>query len=553
MSHTGQVVEIIKSFDSGGLLSRLRRHGPKIPRPKKNEDLYLVHDLGDEEPRLERISPGTTGPGVLPPNSSLARLRTDDQSLNCVFAALVADKAGHAWDLVLTGAWSILESRRFLREHALKAMSVGASMSGEGMHAFFTQTLKSRVADAVAKHSIEDLRDRDALPLRWWADHLTQWLEPYGVAVKLRAAQWESADAHRAEIEQRRAAEAVRQQEQRTQQQATELRETEERNRYHAERARLDADHQMSEAERRHQLHMLEQRHRGEVLAASIAAEQSRWSHEQAALEHELKLAQLRADLDAVRIAEQQGTAAQVVHQQRMNQYAHAQQVQQAFGAMDSELVTGLAAADAMTAHQTAERLTSPEFNIPAEALEAMGYTVSPQSFISRFRQAQAATRHTVTLAMKQLQTRDIGVNPVRVDALPIGSSLQFELSSTLAGYVTLINIGTSGKVWLQVPNPYVDPASARIEANQMHTVPGPQLLPDHCIPGYFENGPAGWEHIAVTVTDTPIVDPRYLALASPSAPFIDLTSDEAAELAASLEDPPVGEYAVGLLSFLVS
>ena len=155
-------------------------------------------------------------------------------------------------------------------------------------------------------------------------------------------------------------------------------------------------------------------------------------------------------------------------------------------------------------------------------------------------------------LEMAELRSRDIGTQQRRVDTLPIGSSLQFEMTSTLSGYVTLVNIGTSGKVWLQVPNPFVLPDAARVEASQLYTVPGPQLLPAQSIEGYFELGPEGWEHMAVTITDVPLVDPRFMELATPESPFIDLTSEAAAELAEALENAEPDHYAFGLLSFLV-
>jgi len=90
------------------------------------------------------------------------------------------------------------------------------------------------------------------------------------------------------------------------------------------------------------------------------------------------------------------------------------------------------------------------------------------------------------------------------------------------------------------------------VEASQLYTVPGPQLLPAQSIEGYFELGPEGWEHMAVTITDVPLVDPRFMELATPESPFIDLTSEAAAELAEALENAEPDHYAFGLLSFLV-
>lgn len=552
MSGSGHIVEIVKSWDGGGLIARLRRHGPKIPRPKKHEDLYLLRDMGEGEARLERISPGTTGPGTLPNGAALARVRTDAQPLDCAFTGLLKDTAGHDWDLVFRGKFTVVEPRKFLREHAIKAMAVGSSLTCDGMQSWMLRTLRKRIADEVSRHSMDDLRQKDALPQRWWQDHLAQWLESYGIDIALADVLWDSADAQRAEAERRRLEHETKLEEQRRQQREVELRESQERTEYETERGRLESDRQLTAAQRQHQLRLLEERHRHEALAANMQIEQARWSHEQAALEHELTMARLRQDLAATQNLRQREHDGQLRHRQQMQAYAEAQQTHQRLSAMNEPLLVSLAHPDPMTAHQAAERLTSPEFGISPEALESMGYDLSSQAFVSRMRQRQSASRHTVTLRMKDLTTRDIGVNPVRVNALPIGSSLQFELTSTMAGYVTLINIGTSGKVWLQIPGPHVAPEAAYIQAGSLYTVPGPALLPLESIGGYYENGPVGWEHMAITVTDIPIVDPKYLSLATPEMPFIDLTSEAAAELAASLEEPAVGEYAVGLLSFLV-
>jgi hypothetical protein len=147
--------------------------------------------------------------------------------------------------------------------------------------------------------------------------------------------------------------------------------------------------------------------------------------------------------------------------------------------------------------------------------------------------------------------TRDLGNQ--KLATLPLGASLQFEFTTSRPGYVTFVNIGTSGNVFLQVPNQFVPPRGARVEAGRAYRVPGPELLPLEEIGGYHENGPAGWEHLAVIVSDQPLGLGAVAERPLTSGLFPALKPAELASLSHELTALPPSAWSAGVLSFLVA
>ena len=133
------------------------------------------------------------------------------------------------------------------------------------------------------------------------------------------------------------------------------------------------------------------------------------------------------------------------------------------------------------------------------------------------------------------LVTRNIGT--VKVNALPIHTSLQFEFATAKAGCVTLLNLGTSGAVYVHVPNAYVGVDRARAECGRTYAVPGPEFLPWEALQqqgfDYVEVGPPGWEHLVVLISEKPVLAAGVLARSSGASPFVKLDADEIAEVCA--------------------
>ena len=174
------------------------------------------------------------------------------------------------------------------------------------------------------KHTIEDLRGNDRLPVRWWQKSLREWLEGFGLTASVEEVAWESAEASRAGLERQRAEELERLERQRESERRAHIQEEEARTRYEAERRKLESDQRTSAAEREHRLRLLEEQHRREVLETGAAAEEARWAHEQAALQHQVEMARLRNDLAAAQTVEGLHAQAERRHQAASQHIAHA-------------------------------------------------------------------------------------------------------------------------------------------------------------------------------------------------------------------------------------
>jgi hypothetical protein len=218
------------------------------------------------------------------------------------------------------------------------------------------------------------------------------------------------------------------------------------------------------------------------------------------------------------------------------------------------------------------------------DSLGAMGYRVTPQQLLEKLQTKAARDNRPVVLVNKHLTarsldrlltpshrqandqpearailgrmfTRDVAARPRldnQVDHLEINQSLQFEFTTSRAGYVTVLNIGTSGKVWLHVPNFHVSPDRARLEAPGQRSVPGPELLPRELIRAYYEGGPPGDEHMIVIVSEQPLAEAAWVRRSSPGDPLVHLSETEVAKLTSRLAALRPASWTAGVLSFVV-
>jgi len=131
-------------------------------------------------------------------------------------------------------------------------------------------------------------------------------------------------------------------------------------------------------------------------------------------------------------------------------------------------------------------------------------------------------------------------------------SSLQLSFETMRAGLVTLLNIGTSGAVYVHVPNAFVSARGARAKAGEVYEVPGPQFLPWDRIQSYTEEGPGGWEHIALIVSDDPLIDHGVVLRSTPKGPLVKLSENEVDKLTQKLDAIGPDRWAGALLSFQV-
>ena len=632
-----------------GLLRGRKRKGPEL---REGFDTYLVMCLPDGSTELRALLPtdARTGPAT-GAEASIASVNTQPSPLEVPFAAVVSDGV-HDWDLVFRGSWWVERSRPFLTRYALGILSPGMSLGKEIVESWLANTVRHHVRDALGGFSIEDLRDKDALPASWWEKHLCGWLDECGIAVKITEARWESASAARAEEERRRQEDMARVEQERERERQAKLRETEAEENYKREKARIDHDSRLSEAERDHQLQVLELRYRKELLAAEAEVEDARHAceaaalghevnmarlrnkeeerrrqedmarveqerererqaklreteteanykrekaridhdsrlsdaerehqlqilelqyrkellaieaevedaceaRETAALRHEVNMARLRNELEGLKEAKARENEAEREHREALGRLESAQELLERLARLGEPLLQQLADRDSRTAHQAAERLASPEFGVSPQQLADLGYPTTQQALVEHFREKASVDKQAVVLRKAELVTRDVGT--AKVKGLPINSSLHFEAMTKRAGYVTLLNIGTSGAVYMHIPNAYVGVEQARVAAGRAYAVPGPELLPREQLNrrglDYVEIGPPGWEHMAVIVSDKPLTDANLLSRASSEAPFVTLAEGEFEALCVRLGGFEDDAWSAGVLSFLV-
>ena len=109
-------------------------------------------------------------------------------------------------------------------------------------------------------------------------------------------------------------------------------------------------------------------------------------------------------------------------------------------------------------------------------------------------------------------QTRDLNarpIKPVRTDSLlvPLGSAVEIEIAPTVDGYLTLLDFGTSGRVWLMSPRP--GQLSVQVSKGQRYNCPGEPLLPKNLIKDgrIVVTGATGRERVAALVTREPMAE----------------------------------------------
>jgi len=553
MSTQGVVIAEIPNAQKGllGFWQRPVRVPPSTP--EEAVFLRLARVDGTHELRQvfeeEEVPVDSSCGGVM-----VFRLALATYPLHLVFSKVLKDSDGHEWDVHFDGQWSIVDPRRFLSAYAADVVRPETPLSQVMAQSWVTMTVSARVRDAAQGRDVNELREHEALPAQWWQRQFCEWLEEYGISVRVSEVAWRSADAEAAEAEAARQRDLERIAQARQQERDAELREAAARAEYEKRKAQIQSNLILSERQRSHELQLLEKRHRKELIEADNEIEKARRAAEKATLEHELALARLRNDAEAVNQVRARAEEAEGRYKRVVQELGEMRAALAKLSDLPDNLLARLADQDARKASEAAERVVSPEFGFAASTLARLGYRVERQSLVQYLRDKAACDGYPVTVRKRELVTRDIGT--AKVKALPVNTSLQFEFTTARAGYVTLLNIGTSGGVYLHVPNAYVPLEETKVKARQTYSVPGPQLLPWDSLQrfglDYVEIGPPGWEHIAVLISDQPVVRQATLARATGGEPFSELTPEEVAEMCDCLGERPPTAWSAGVLSFLV-
>lgn len=585
------ILEVLKP-DCTTRLFGLGSSQVKVPSFHPDYLLFHVFVAPEGAAQFTVLTPEQSG-GRIPgrPYDLFARVRRQCPDFPLVFPRRHTDAEGHPWDFVCAGLLTVTDGKRFV-EQTFGLAALGTPLRRDRLSAWLAQELGVSTADVLRaeleKHTFDDLRNRNVLPPQWWTQRFAPTLERFGLQLSGLRVRWESAEAHRAEQ-----AERERQEQARLQAQVeAEKRQRLEQARRDQELADLRAQLEAEEADRKRDLQIrgmasqdqlaqlaleyqrrrlqAEQKFREEQLAGELRLQDLERTMQLRALEHEQSMLALRDKAEVQRRDQAEGVAVPVQAELRrlQEQQQQAQEAYQAevhslrelkeelkklFSGYNPAVVAGLFQGDASTAYTAASSLTTHGVN--HRHLPALGI-VTPLNFLARLPASTVQIRKN-NLKRRGYSTRDIVVGPakeVEIETLRISEKVDFELVSPRAGFITVLNPGTTGRFWQHTPNVYRP--MPRVEARRTYQVPGPELLPEENLRAagldYYERGPEGWEYLVVIVSDEPLRENGILSRSRDNAPAIELAPTELQSMLDRLERLGWDRCAVGVAKFRV-
>jgi len=530
-------------------------HPPKI---RDGTHLYVSLLQADGKREVNRITEAESTNSISATYSVLFyHVGLGHYRFSPLFAKVFLDEMGNDWDCHITGHISVNDSRQFLTSFASSIASPSIPLTPSLAESWLANHISHLVHDAISdakqsqEYTISDLKDHHALPTSWWKKRINAWFRDFGITVEINDVAWLSAQAEAAEIVATRKRDIARAMEARKHERDMKIREKDAIAQYEKRKSQIEANLKLSDSERSHQLQLFEEQHRKELLEVKEQVEAVRREAEKAAMEHEVYMARLRRETDTVKQIKERERLADERYEELLREYGELKAALKQIADLPGNLLAQLGSLDAQRANAAAECLSSPEHSISASKLAGLGFQVNRQSFVEDLRNRANTDPHEVTISKSELRCRDIGTAVVK--GLPVNTSLQFEFSTERSGFVTLLNIGTSGSSSIHVPNPYIPAEHARALEGNTYRIPGSELLPlEQLGLDYVEEGPPGWEHIVVLVSDQPLVDSSIIARADVKSPFVKLTNREFLDFYNMLMNMPAGKWSVGILSFLV-
>ena len=481
-----------------------------VPETCASEHLYLSNQKQDGSPNLELLPHGSSDETkTFDDNSIFFKVALDNFSYTPVFTEVLSDNEGNKWDMEIRGQIRVHDSRKFLRAFAVKKTSVKVPLSLSMTESWVIKRLRSRIQDECKKYTIEDLRDKDALPTDWWQKQHIDWVDEIGIEILIDDVSWSSADAdvsvsikiRESELEKIAKAKEIEEEAQ--------LQEYSSKVEFENMKAVIENSKTITELEQKHQLELIEIQHKKQLIGVEIEIENARRQAAEASVKHELSIARLEDDAKAT------------------------EQFELKLQKVEEEYKKTL---------EEKERLK--------ETISTWCHPVYQQELVELFSNKYHAEGSLVHVSKQDLITRDIGIS--KVNGLPMGSSLRFNFRSEKSGFVTLLNIGTSGAVTILVPNAFASLSDSRVESSREYTVPGPDFLPVEKVGDLQQTGPSGWEHLAVLVSDEPMFPEHVISRACNESPLVKLSNKEISNLFNNLKTLDTNCWSADVLSFLV-
>lgn len=530
----------------GGILNWLGGAKRKLQQFVESADseTYLWKRFTDGAERMDRVQEAKQV-GRLGDSDVLARVTQGAFEAQLGYSQLTGNE-GTAFDVTIVGTWRISDCRTFLNDYGLARLKVATDVSITEIETILAGCCKQAVTDEMRTVTYEALKQQDALPLKWWASKLSQWIGAEWLElVKVKDVRYESATADKAEEIKTRQEFIELEAAEREQQHDREMRRQHAQADYEKALRELQARTDLKEQELQAQLEQVKLEHdkfllqaREEVETARLEAEKKR-----AVLEAEIARIRNRSDDAAERLQrakESEKRTQEVLEQIHVSQ-AELTETAKVFQTAVQEGLAG------------AERISASATGVSSATMSLLGKAEGSAYLARVLREKAMASPEAVMMRKVELRTRDIGTK--KVDSLAINTSLQFEFLSQRPGFATVLNIGTSGTVWLQSPNAYVGVDVAKVESGQKHQIPG-QLLPTDDLSrnglAYLEVGPPGWEELIAIVSKEPLMTEADVFRSTPNSPFVALSTDRIEQLLDQLAELGEDDWNTGVLSFLV-
>lgn len=491
----------------GGFLKRKKRLREFIDTA--GTESYVYERFADGDTKLSRVQRASEV-GKLHSKGARARMLVQVAIADFEGALLYAglkDRSGTEVGLELRGTWRVSDCREFLNGYALTRLSSSVAVSPLDLERELIETFRTEINDAIRAQGYDDLESRDTLPKSWWKTKLLQWEGIGGIElVKVGKVVFESATAERRnELEKQRELNELDAAKD-SQEKEHELGRQERAAEVEEKKAELEANRELSDEKREHRLRELRHEAERKDLEAQEELERRR-------LEFEKEKAKRESEL--YRIRNQLPEAEEILEEARRRE------------ARVEEMLQKMHEAIADLTWCAAGGVLSPW------ALELLE-RANPHNRLSQIFRENEAEYDAIDLKMVSLRTRDIGTRSA--ETLSKGDGLNLEFVSRFPGYATVINIGTSAKVFLHSPNVYVGAEGCKIEADCKYEVPR-DLLPGLEENGlnYIESGPPGWEEMVVIVSEEPLALAEDIVESKSGNPFVRISAEEWVERMAGL------------------
>jgi len=503
-----------------------------------SKSIFLASTSGSGQLSLVQKRPTDPLP-KLSHSDLLVGLQNGQIGTRLAFPELI-DSNTHPLDLTLATTWTIKDTRLFLREFALPLLAAQDTITLPALEAYLVNRLSDWVRDAIRAESYHDLKIDNVNALRWWQEMLPRWIDlDWITLVRVDSATYESPLAERM-------LECAKQKELMETTQAAMHRQkivNKERERAEIELQqsldRIKADATLTGIEQQARAEITRLEHQAALVTAREMSAIAKLEAEKQRAEIEFEIAQIQKNQTEAEALAKASAEAATLASKTMKKLKIAQK--------EIADTTGILKQAAAEGIEDFKRLAEHTAGVSASTLDITGHATPREQLLAIGREKAAFCGSEVALIKHGFTSRDLAGN--RIDALSIGSRIHFTLQTARAGYVSILNIGTSGTVYLLTPNGLVPPRIAKTAAPAMVPFPGPPFFP---IDNLWENGPPGWEDMLVIISDEPLFSPADLVTASARSPEVVITSLMMESLISRLQALEPECWSAGLLGFLV-